>query len=99
MKVVLTDEALADLEAIIDYIALDNPERARSFSAELLAKARELADMPSAFPLVPRYAELGIRRRKHGRYLIFYRVGENRLTVIHILHSARDYEALLFPEE
>lgn len=99
MKVVLTDEALADLEAIADYIARDNPSRARSFVAELLAKARGLADMPEAFPLVPRYASLGIRRRVHGNYLIFYRADPARITVIHILHGARDYAALLFPEE
>jgi hypothetical protein len=34
-----------------------------------------------------------------GRHLIFYRVGENIIEVIHILHGARDYEPLLFPEE
>ena len=98
MKVVLTDEALADLEAIIDFIGADNPQRARSFAAELLGKARDLATMPSAFPLVPRYSNRGIRQRKHGRYLIFYRVEQDRVTIIHILHSARDYEALLFPD-
>lgn len=99
MKVVLTDEARADLESIADYIAQDNPARARSFVAELLGKARGLADMPEGFPLVPCYAHLGIRRRVHGNYLIFYRVEAARVVVIHILHGARDYEALLFPEE
>lgn len=99
MKAVITAEALSDLEQIGDYIARDNPERARSFVAQLVAKARSLADMPEGFPLVPRYAHLGIRRRAHGAYLIFYRVERTRVTVIHILHGARDYEALLFPEE
>jgi toxin ParE1/3/4 len=99
MKVVITDDALDDLEQIGDYIARDNPERARNFVAELIAKAQGLADMPERFPLVPRYADRGIRRRAHGAYLIFYRVEEARVAVIHILHGARDYEALLFPED
>jgi toxin ParE1/3/4 len=99
MKVVITADAVADLEQIGDHIARDNPAHARSFVAELVAKAQGLADMPERFPLVPRYAEHGIRRRAHGAYLIFYRVEEARVTVIHILHGARDYEALLFPEE
>jgi addiction module RelE/StbE family toxin len=99
MKVVITTDALNDLEEIGDYIARDNPERARSFVAELVAKAQGLADIPKGFPLVPRYAGFGIRRRAHGAYLIFYRVEESRVTVIHILHGARDYEALLFPED
>jgi plasmid stabilization system protein ParE len=35
----------------------------------------------------------------HGSYLIFYRVGDERVTVIHVLHGVRDYEAVLFPDE
>jgi len=55
--------------------------------------------MPKGFPLVPRYEHLGIRRRVHGNYAIFYRVESKQMMVIHILHGARDYEAILFPEE
>ena len=98
MKVVLTAEALGDLEQIGDHIARDNPSRAASFVDELIGKARELGDLPRGFPLVPRYEQLGIRRRAHGNYAIFYRVDADRVSVIHILHSARDYEALLFRE-
>jgi plasmid stabilization system protein ParE len=34
-----------------------------------------------------------------GAYLIFYRVEADRVSIIHILHGARDYEALLFPDQ
>lgn len=98
MKVVLADEALRDLEEIGDYIAGDNPERARPFVGELLGKARQLGERPEAFPVVPRYARLGIRRRVHGAYLIGYRAEAERVTIIHILHGARDYDAVLFPD-
>lgn len=98
MKVVFTTEALADLEHIADYIALDNSARASSFVGELIDKARGLADMPSRFPLVPRYEHVGIRRRVHGNYLIFYRVKPHSIEVIHIVHGSRDYEALLFTD-
>lgn len=98
MRVVLTAEALGDLEAIGDYIARDNPARARSFVGELLGKARAIADLPKGFPLVPRYADLGIRRRIYGHYMIFYRVEAARIVILHILHGAQDYEALLFPD-
>ena len=53
--------------------------------------------MPRAFPLIPRYEQHGIRRRPSGNYLIFYRFEDDRLTVLHVLHGTRDYEALLFP--
>ena len=99
MKVILTAEALGDLEAIGDYIAQDNPARARSFVANLIDKARRIGDLPLGFPMVPRYAHLGIRRRAHGKYLIFYRIADDRVVIIHILHGARDYDALLFPDD
>jgi plasmid stabilization system protein ParE len=47
---------------------------------------------------VPRLEHLGIRRHPFGNYLIFYRVGTNAIEVVHVLHGARDYERLLFPE-
>ena len=97
MIVHISAEAEADLESIGDYIARDNPVRAVSFIRELRAKCMNLADVPEAFPLVPRYENLGVRRRVHGEYLIFYRVQGDRLAVIHVLHGAMDYGPILFP--
>lgn len=99
MIVVITDEAEADLEHIGDYIAEHNPARALSFIRELRVKCLSLADHPYAFGLVPRYEHSNIRRRVHGRYLIFYRINDDRIEVIHILNGAMNYEPLLFPPE
>jgi toxin ParE1/3/4 len=99
VKVVLTAEARDDLERIADYIAQDNPTRARSFVRQLLEAARAIGEAPRGFLLVPRYEHLQIRRRAHGAYLIFYRVEDERVLIVHVLHGARDYEALLFPEQ
>ncbi len=41
---------------------------------------------------------MGVRRRVYGHYLIFYRIGQNTIDVIHVLHGATDYERLLFSE-
>jgi toxin ParE1/3/4 len=97
MKVVVTNEAKADLLDIGEFIRTHNPSRAITFVNELLDRCTALADMPRAYPLVPRYECHGIRRCVHRNYLIFYRVIEDRVEVIHILHGARNYEALLFP--
>jgi toxin ParE1/3/4 len=94
VRVRLTPFAEAELEAIADYIARDNPRRALSFVRELRERCLNLADMPLAFPLVPRYEDRGVRHRVHGNYQIFYRVvGKpvERIDVLHILHSARNY--------
>jgi plasmid stabilization system protein ParE len=39
-----------------------------------------------------------IRRCVYGNYLIFYRVREEAVDIVHILHGATDYESLLFPD-
>lgn len=70
MIVRILPDAEADLEAIGDYIARDNPQRALSFIKELRDKCKSLADVPLAFPLVPRYEHMGVRHRAHGNYQI-----------------------------
>jgi toxin ParE1/3/4 len=97
--VVVTAEAESDLEQIATYIARQSVEIALNFVQELREKCESLADAPRGYPLVPRYEHLGIRRRPFGNYLIFYRVASDAIEVVHILHGARDYEPLLFPEK
>ncbi len=99
MIVVITTEAGDDLERIGDHIALNNLVRALSYVQELRQSCEKLADMPERFPLVPRYRDSGVRRRVHGNYLIFYRIGTKTIDVIHVLHGAMDYERVLFPED
>jgi toxin ParE1/3/4 len=98
MIVELTAEAEVDLGAIGDYIARVNPARAASFVRELYRSCLDIADMPEAWPVVPRHEHHGIRRREHGRYLIFYRIGDVRITILHILNGAMEVEPILFPE-
>jgi plasmid stabilization system protein ParE len=97
MIVRLSAEAERDLEDIAERIAADNPARAVSFVEELRAACLGLADFPDRFPLVPRYERHGIHHRVHGNYLIFYRAGGQDVVVLHILHGAMDYAAVVFP--
>ena len=69
MIVEFTAAAEADLEAFGDHIA-----RALGFLRDLTRCCLELAEMPQAWSVVPRYEHHGIRRRVHGRYLIFHRI-------------------------
>ncbi len=97
MIVVITDAAERDLEQIGDYIAQDSPNRAETFIREFRECCEQLAELPSRHALVPRYEKTGVRRRPHGDYLIFYRIVDPTVAVLHILHGAMDYEDILFP--
>jgi plasmid stabilization system protein ParE len=57
----------------------------------------QLADNPLAYPLVPRHEQSGIRRRVFRNYLIFYQLEVDIVQIVHILHGAQNYEAILFP--
>lgn len=97
MRVLVSAEAERDLAAIADYIAADNPERAVNFLQEMREKCLGLSEMPERFPVVSRYESVGVRRRLHGRYLIFYRVDGDAVIILHILHGAQEYDVILFP--
>jgi plasmid stabilization system protein ParE len=95
----LADEAEADLEAIGDRIAQDDPGRAATFVRELRERCLGLGRFPKRFPLVPRYEQHGVRHCVHGNYLIFYQAGAEAVLVLHVLHGAMDYSRILFPSE
>ena len=99
MKVILTPTAQRELEAIGDYIALDNPRQADRFLGELLGTCQRLSEFPKRFPLVDRYETHAIRRCLHGNYLIFYRIEPELVRILHILHGASDYGELISGEQ
>lgn len=99
MKVVISEAAYADLLKIGRDIQQDSPERAETFVSELYDRCQRLGGMPRAFPLLPNWEERGVRRRPYREYLIFYRVEKERVEILHVLHGARDFEKILFPDE
>ncbi|ARM89500.1 toxin-antitoxin system toxin RelE/ParE family protein [Rhizobium sp. CIAT894] len=76
----------------------DRPQRAAGFIHELVERRERLAETPNGFSLVPRYEHTGVRRRPYGNYLIFYRVSEVSIEILHVLNGAQDFESILFPE-
>jgi toxin ParE1/3/4 len=96
--VTLTAEAEADLEQIATYVAEQTPGSALKLVRELRQRCESLLHAPRGYPLVPRHEQLGIHRRSVGNFLIFYPVGKDTIEIIHILHGARDYASLLFPD-
>jgi toxin ParE1/3/4 len=101
MKVIFSLDSQEDLVEIAAFIAADSPRYARKVAAALKAKAMDLSSMAERFPVVGSRASETVRRRVYGNYSIFYYVDGPRRTVViaRIVHSARDHERLLFPED
>lgn len=98
MRVIFTQEARRDLADIARYIAVDNPDRARSYVEKLRSACLEIGQMPNAFELVEDTSLPELRRRIFAPYLIFYRVEETSISLVRILHGARDYLQILEPQ-
>lgn len=89
MKLKIREAARSDLAEIAAYIAQDNPLRATSFAKELADKIRTVAERPMSFPARFDW-QIGLRAATHGRYHIVFRVEDNCVIVLRILHAARN---------
>ncbi|MGD9543484.1 MAG: type II toxin-antitoxin system RelE/ParE family toxin [Methylocystis sp.] len=70
-----------------------------AFVIGLRKRCERPAEFPKRFPLTPRDAHAGARRSTHGNHLIFHRVRAEAVEILHLLHGAQDYEAILFPRD
>ncbi|MEZ5755535.1 MAG: type II toxin-antitoxin system RelE/ParE family toxin [Paracoccaceae bacterium] len=84
-----TDEARQDLAAIIDYIASDNPAVADAFLDRIIERSNTLTDNPHAFRRgrLPGTREMLI----HSNYILVYAVNAGAVTILRLLHSARNW--------
>lgn len=83
-------DAEADLLAIAEFIAQENPNAAR----ELLRAIRERCELLAQHPLTgesrPGFGVAGCRSVSVGVYVIFFRPTKDGLEIARILHGSRD---------
>lgn len=93
MKVVFSSASRADIASIGQYIAQENA--AARFTEELIAACEIVSLQPLGSPLASIEASADLRRKVHGRHLIFYRVDNDRIEIVRVLHGSRDIERVL----
>jgi toxin ParE1/3/4 len=99
MKIFFIPLARAGLIDIGDYIAAGGRAVADHHVTGLEQACLRIADNPLMHALLEGHEKTGVRRRVHGKYLVFYRTTNGSVEIPRILHGARDYEAILFGEE
>jgi toxin ParE1/3/4 len=89
----LSGRARRDLVQIWRYIANDNEPAADRFIDLITQRLELLGENPyagrSRDELRPGYRSFPV-----GQYVVFYRLSESRVEIMHILHGKRDIEAL-----
>ena len=96
MQLLITPLAAFDLEEIGDYIAQDNPIRAVTFVAELRAQCERICLNPAGYRWRPELSD-DLRSCAHGNYVIFFESTTEQVTIVRIVHGARDSSAVLNP--
>ncbi len=91
MHLTFLPRAKADLIEIGDYIAQDNPERARSFVQELVKHCQTLEAFPQQ-GTARDDVRPGFRSLIFGHYVIFYHITDT-VEIVRVLHSARDMDS------
>ena len=93
MKLRYTLPALADIGAILDYIAAQSPQGARRVQARIQA----LIDLLLQHPQIGRRTnDPAIRRMTTTPYpyLVFYEATESKIIIHAVRHAARDPSAM-----
>jgi toxin ParE1/3/4 len=89
-RIIWTDRALTDIEAIADYIALDSIRYAKLVVQQLFGKTEVLKTFPLSGRMVPELQNTNLRELLEGEFRIIYEVHEeNTIFILTVHHTAR----------
>lgn len=93
-EVIWSEPALNDLDAIADYIALDNPEAARRLVQRVFHHVEQLEDHPRSGSKPPELEGRRYRQIVEPPCRVFYREDAGRVFILYVMRTER----LLRPE-
>ena len=92
MSVIWNEAALDDRDAIMDYIAADNPVAAIELDDEFEAKAEHAAEKPRTYKpgRMPGTHEIVVR----PNYIMIYCIQGNDVEILRVLHARQPWPRL-----
>lgn len=94
MRVHWTNNAIEHLANIYEYIALNSSTYCQTDGGQDYRRSVQIADHPFSGRLVPEYQAEDIRELIESPYRIIYRVKQDQIDVLAVIHGAR-----LLPDE
>jgi plasmid stabilization system protein ParE len=88
-RIVWAEPALLDLDAIADYIALDNPGAAHRLVRQVFSKVDRLRRFPKIGSVPPEIPDLPYRQLQSPPCRAFYRIERDIVYVVHVLRGER----------
>jgi len=94
-EVIWTEPALQELDAIAEYIALDNPAAASDLVRAVFDKTERLENFPNSGRMPPELADSVYREVVVPPCRIFYREDEQRVFVLFVMREERMLRAFM----
>ena len=94
-EIIWTEPALEELNAIAEYIALDNPTAASRLVEEVFHKTDRLADFPQSGRVPPELPNSVYREILVPPCRIFYREDKQQVIVIYVMREERQLRAYM----
>ena len=88
-EVVWSETALADLDAIADYIALDKPSAAKELVKRIFAHVDQLQDHPESGNVPPEFKKSRYRQIVEPPCRVFYRYDGRSVYILYVMRSER----------
>jgi len=97
-RLIWTEPALADLEAIADYIALDNPAAACRFVERVFQSVERLERFPRSGKRPAELTRSPYREIVVTPCRVFYRAERDSVFILHVMRAERLFQEFLIEE-
>jgi toxin ParE1/3/4 len=88
-KVIWTEAALAQFDAILDFIALDKPEAARAIAARTISATDHLERFVQLGRPIPEFPHEGYRQVWIKPRWLYYRCSGSAVTILHVRRAEK----------
>src|SRR5690606_22384463 len=95
VEVIWTEPALQELDAIAEYIALDNPAAASNLVKDIFDKTGRLENFPQSGRIAPELPDSVYRELVIPPCRIFYRQEEQQVYILYVMREERQLRAYM----
>jgi toxin ParE1/3/4 len=93
VEIVWTEPALSDLDAIADFIALENPIAAQKFVRRIFKHVEQLTDHPASGSKLVELDDRNYRQIVEPPCRVFYRHDDTYAYILHVMRSEQRLRA------
>lgn len=98
-QVVWAEPALQDLDAIADYIALDDPTAATHLVRKVFEKVDQLINFPETGTRPKELRRTPYRKLTVSPILVYYRIEGRKIIIVHVVRGERKFSLKRIEEQ